>query len=295
VVNARPSITAEEVTPVCTLVDGDDGMGFMVGRLAMERAIRSARAFGIGLAGARRSTHYGMAALYAMQAVDAGMIGMAFTNASPALPAWGGRTAFLGASPLAVGVPGGKTPYILDMAMTVIARGKIRLAAQRGDPIPLGLALDGEGRPTTDASEAFRGVCLPFGGVKGAALSMLMEILAGVLTGANFAGDVKSLYFDHSTPQNVGHLFIALRPDLFVSGDEFRARMDTLTTRAKDCPRAEGFDEILIPGEPEARTREARLGTGIPLTADVLAALEREGSDAGVAFPATSAAPLAAA
>jgi LDH2 family malate/lactate/ureidoglycolate dehydrogenase len=294
VVNAQPNISVNDVTPVCALVDGDDGMGFMVGRRAMDRAIEAARTFGIGLAGARRSTHYGMAALYVLQAIDAGMIGMAFTNASPALPVWGGRTAFLGASPMAVGVPGGATPYVLDMAMTVIARGKIRLAAQRGDPIPLGLALDREGRATTNADDAFKGVCLPFGGVKGSALAMLMDIMAGVLTGANFAGDVKSLYFDHSAPQDVGHLFFAIRPDLFMPADAFRARMDTLVQRVKDCPRAEGFDEILMPGEPESRTRARRLADGIPISADVRAALAQEAQRAGVPFPAGMAAKPAA-
>jgi LDH2 family malate/lactate/ureidoglycolate dehydrogenase len=186
---------------------------------------------------------------------------------------------------MAVGVPGGRTPYVLDMAMTVIARGKIRLAAQRGEPIPLGLALDREGRPTTNADDAFQGVCLPFGGVKGSALSLLMDILAGVLTGANFGGDVKSLYFDHSAPQNVGHLFIAIKPDLFMPSEAFAERMDTLVQRAHDCPRAEGFDEILIPGEPEARTRAARVAEGIPVTPDVVATLRDEAARAGIEFP----------
>jgi LDH2 family malate/lactate/ureidoglycolate dehydrogenase len=293
VVNPRPSIKISNVTPVCALVDGDDGMGFLVGREGMAAAITSAETYGIGLAGARRSTHYGMAALYVMQAIDAGMIGLAYTNSSPALPVWGGRTAFLGASPFAAGVPAGQSaPYVLDMAMTVIARGKIRLAAQRGDAIPLGLALDAAGRPTTDATEAFAGVCLPFGGVKGSALSMLMEIMAGVLTGANFAGGVKSLYFDHSAPQNVGHLFIAIRPNLFMSSDEFGQRMDTLAERAKECPKAEGFDEILMPGEPEVRTKQLRSRTGIPFTPDVLNGLREEAAAAGIPLPSITDAPL---
>ena len=149
--------------------------------------------------------------------MNAGYIAMAFTNSSPAIPAWGGREAFLGASPFAAGIPGGQqSPYLLDMAMTVIACGKIRLASMHGESIEPGLALDAEGKPTTDAKKAFEGVCLPFGGAKGSALAMLMDLLAGVLTGANYGGDVKSLYFDHSEPQNVGHLFIAIKPDLFI-------------------------------------------------------------------------------
>jgi LDH2 family malate/lactate/ureidoglycolate dehydrogenase len=293
VVNPTPSIEVRPITPAVALADGDDGMGFLVGRRAMEEAIAMAGTMGIGMVGARRSTHYGMAALYVMQAIDAGFLGIAWTNSSPAIPAWGGRTAFLGASPFAAGAPGGtREPYVLDMAMTVIARGKIRLAAQRGDPIPLGLALDADGKPTTDAAKAFEGVCLPFGGVKGAGLSMMMEIFAGVLTGANFAGDVKNLYFDHTEPQNVGHLFMAIKPDLFVSKDEYARRMDTLVERAKACPRAEGFDEILMPGEPEARTHAQRLRNGIPITPDVVAPLEAEAKRAGIPFPAASDPPL---
>lgn len=286
IVNPRPTIVISQPAAAVALVDGDDGMGFVVGDRAMARAIDMARTSGIGLAGVRRSTHYGMGAIYAMQAIEAGMISLAFTNSSPAIPVWGGRNVFLGAAPFAAGAPGGeKGPYVLDMAMTIVARGKIRLAAQRGDPIPLGLALDTDGHPTTDARKAFEGVCLPFGGAKGAALSMLMDILCGVFTGAAYGGDVKSLYFDFSGPQNVGHFFLAMRPDLFISAEEFARRMDVLVGRVKDCPRAAGFDEIMMPGEPEARKREALLKAGIPLTGDIVEALETEAAALGLALP----------
>lgn len=162
------------------------------------------------------------------------------------------------------------------MAMTVIARGKIRLAATNGEAIPEGLALDNDGAPTTDAKQAFEGVCLPFGGAKGSAFAMLMELLSGVLTGANYGGNVKSLYFDHSEPQNVGHLFIAIRPDLFVSDAEFHHRMDDFVQKTKSLPKAKGFDDILIPGEPEEKTAQTRLKTGIPLSENVRKELQLE-------------------
>lgn len=254
VVNPTPEIKVEKVTGAVSKVDGDDGMGFLAGHRAMEEAIQLAENSGIGLVGVNRSTHYGMAALYVMQAIEKGYIALAYTNSSPAIPPWGGREAFLGASPFAAGVPAkNASPYLLDMAMSVIARGKVRLAALNGEEIPQGLALDRTGNPTTNAKAAFEGVFLPFGGAKGSAFAMLMDLLSGVLTGANYGGDVKSLYFDHSEPQNVGHLFIAIRPDLFVTQDEFGKRMDTFIDRAKSQPRAAGFDEILIPGEPEEK------------------------------------------
>lgn len=285
-VNPRPNVTVTKVAGAVAQVDGDNGMGFVASDIAMNAACDIATDMGIGLVGVHRSTHFGMGACYALRAIDRGFISMIFTNSSPAIPMWGGRTTFLGASPIAAGIPGGKhPPYIMDMAMTVIARGKIRLAAMRGDPIPEGLALDLEGNPTTDAAKAFEGVCLPFGGVKGSVLGTLMDLMSGVLTGANFGGDVKSLYFDHSEPQNVGHLFFAIRPDLFLSLDDFQARMDAFYDRIKQLPRAAGVDEIMLPGEPEQRREDQRRREGIPVTVDVIRELTEAGVARGVAFP----------
>lgn len=295
-VNPRPNIMVRRVAGAVAEIDADDGMGFLASHRAMDEAIAFAREAGIGLAGVRRSTHFGMGALYALQAIEAGFISMIFTNSSPAIPIWGGRTTFLGASPIAAGVPGGeRAPYVMDMAMTVIARGKIRLAAQRGESIAEGLALDLEGRPTTDAAKAFEGVCLPFGGVKGSVLATLMDLMSGVLTGANYGGDVKSLYFDHLGPQNVGHMFFAIRPDLFMPLEEFRGRMDTFVDRAKGLPRASGVDEIMMPGEPEQRMEETRARRGIPITDNIVAELVAEARRAQLPFPPGSEEPLEAA
>jgi L-2-hydroxycarboxylate dehydrogenase (NAD+) len=285
-VKARPNIIVTKAANAVASVDGDNGMGFLAAHRAMDEAINMARENGIGLVGVKRSTHFGMGALYALQAIEAGYISMIFTNSSPAIPMWGGRSTFLGASPIAAGVPGGRhPPYVMDMAMTVVARGKIRLAAMKGEEIPTGLALDNEGNPTTDAAKAFEGVCLPFGGVKGSVLATLMDLMSGVFTGANYAGRVKSLYFDHSEPQNVGHLFFAIKPDLFMTLEDFDQRMDDFIETARALPKAAGVDEILMPGEPEARCEIERLRTGIPITANVIADLQREGHAAGIAFP----------
>ena len=285
-VTARPDIKVEQVAGAVSLVDGDNGMGFLASHRAMDEAVSLAGRSGIGLVGVRRSTHFGMGALYALQAIEAGYISMIFTNSSPAIPMWGGRTTFLGASPIAAGIPGGKrAPYVMDMAMTVIARGKIRLASMRGEAIAPGLALDKEGHPTTDATAAFEGVCLPFGGVKGSVLATLMDLMAGAFTGANFGGDVKSLYFDHSGPQDVGHLFFAIKPDLFMRLDDFEARMDEYVDRIKALPRAAGVDEVMMPGEPEQRREDERRRTGLPITDNVVTDLMKATEAAGVAFP----------
>ena len=290
-VNPRPNVTLTKVAGAVAHVDGDNGMGFIASDAAMNVACDLAADMGIGLAGVHRSTHFGMGACYALRAIERGYISLIFTNSSPAIPMWGGRTTFLGASPIAAGIPGGThPPYVMDMAMTVIARGKIRLAAMKGDPIPQGLALDVDGNPTTDAAKAFEGVCLPFGGAKGSVLGTLMDLLAGLFTGANFGGDVKSLYFDHSEPQNVGHLFFAIRPDLFMALTDFQARMDTFYERIKELPRAAGVDEIMLPGEPEQRREDQRRQGGIPVTDNVVADLTAEGARMGVAFPSALAA-----
>lgn len=286
VANPRPRIEITRTAHAAAMVDGDNGLGLVVGRRGMAEAVRIAQEAGIGLVGVQRSGHYGMGALYILQAIEAGCIGLAFTNASPALPVWGGRAPFLGTSPFAAGAPAGAAPpFVLDMACSVVARGKLKFAAQRGEPIAENLALDREGRPTTDGAAAFEGVVLPFGGYKGAGMSMLMEVLSGVFTGAAFGGEVRNPFTGLDGYQGVGHFFVAIKADLFLPMTVFEARMEALAQRAKGQPRAEGFEEILMPGEPECRTEAIRRREGIPLTPDVVTALQAEGGRVGEPFP----------
>lgn len=282
-----PAITVVRVAPAVAAVDGGNGFGMVVATRAMAEAIALAREAGIGLAAVRRSSHFGMAACYALQAIAADMIGLVFTNASPALPPWGGRAPFFGTSPLACGVPAGEEePFLLDMAMSVLARGHVFLAKARGERIPEGLALDAEGRPTTDpAALVAGGTMLAFGGVKGASLSFLMDILGGVLTGAAFAGEVGNPHTDFDRPQGTGHLMVAIDPARLMPLETFRARMDHLIRAVKRQPRAAGVAEILIPGEREARRLREGLAAGVPLAPEVAAALRAEGERAGVAAP----------
>jgi LDH2 family malate/lactate/ureidoglycolate dehydrogenase len=282
-INPRPKLDLRHVTPVAAALDGDNGFGFVVGTRAMKEAIAMAREFGVGVVTAKRSTHYGMAANYALQAVDAGLMAMIFSNASPAMPPWGGKDGMFGTNPFCMAAPAGKhKPVILDMSPAVAARGKIRRAMRRGEPIPIGYALDGEGRPTTDATAALSGVVLPIGGYKGSGLSIFMDIFGGVISGANFGGDVGDQARMFDRPQGVGHFFLAMRPNLFVPEDEYRARMDTLIERVRSAPRAEGFAEILLPGEPEDRHEANRRKTGIPYANAEVEALAAEAKLAGI-------------
>ena len=277
----RPEMVLTQPTPVVARLDGGNGMGFLVATRAMNEAIARAQQFGVGIVFASNSNHFGMAACYLQQALRAGMAAMVLTNASPAMPIWGGRTPFLGTSPFAMAAPG-PTPLLLDMATSVAARGKIRRAADRGEPIPLGWALDPQGQPTTDADAGYRGIVLPVGGPKGSGLSLMMEAFAGVMSGAAFGGEVRNQYKDFEVPQNVGHFFMALKPELFAPEGAYSARMDDLVTRAKATPRAAGYDEILMPGEPEARIADQRRRDGLVIAPADLDMLRAESAGVGL-------------
>jgi len=286
-VTAAPQLQPRRVASAVAHLDGQDGLGFVVASRATEEAMAIAKEAGIGLVGVSRSTHFGMAATYLLQAVERGYIALVFTNASPAMPPWGGRREMLGTSPFAAGIPNPNgQPFILDMSPAVAARGKIRKALREGKPIPEGYALDENGRPTTDPAAALRGVVLPIAGPKGAGISMLMDILSGVLTGAAFGGDVGDQYKVYDRPQGVGHFILALRPDIFMPAESFNERMAALVTKVHENPRAEGFSEILIPGEPEARIEAGRLQGGIPYNRADLAPLLDLAKARGVSLPA---------
>ncbi|KAF2460219.1 putative malate/L-lactate dehydrogenase [Lineolata rhizophorae] len=279
---ASPAVAP--VTPCVGRVDAANCLGAVAARAAMAAAVDMAKGpAGIGLVGVRASNHFGMAAWVVQQAVDAGLLCLVFTNSSPALPPWGARDRLLGVSPIACGAPAGPRgrPFVLDMAPSVAARGKVYRAERRGEAIPEGWALDRDGAPTTDPARALEGVMLPVGGPKGSALAIMMDVFAGVLTGSAFAGHVASPY-DASRPADVGHFFVALRPDLFVSANEFRDRMDYLYQRVVGAEKMQGVDRVYFPGEIELVTKEERERTGIPYVEAEIAALNEEARHVGV-------------
>ncbi|KAH8167709.1 hypothetical protein CIB48_g536 [Xylaria polymorpha] len=251
---ASPELT--QVTPVVAQVDGRNGFGFLAASKGMAAAVDMAREFGIGMVSIKHSNHFGMSAWIVQQAIDAGMMSLVFTNSSPALPPFGGKGKRLGVSPIACGAPGGKEkPFILDMAPSVAARGKIYKAKRRGEKIPLDWALDSEGRPTDDPEAALGGVMQPMGGPKGSGLSIMMDVFSGVLS--------------------------AIKPDLFMSLEDFRERMDYLYQRVVGTDKAAGVDRIYFPGEIEQLRKEEREKTGIPLVQAEIVALNEEAKRVG--------------
>ncbi|GAQ06396.1 uncharacterized oxidoreductase YjmC [Aspergillus lentulus] len=281
VLDAKANPVLNQITPVVAQVDGQNGFGFVAAHLGMKRAIEMAREFGIGFVSVKHSNHFGMSAWVVQQALDAGMMSLVLTNSSPALPVWGGREKLMGVSPLACGAPAGKEkPFILDMAPSIAARGKIYKAARRGEKIPSDWALDGEGRPTDDPHKALEGVMLPMGGPKGSALAVMMDVFSGVLSGSAFAGHVTNPY-DPSRPADVGHFLVAIKPDLFMGLEEFKERMDYLYQRVVGSEKMAGVDRIYFPGEIEQITHEERLRTGIPYVQAEIDALNREAEKVG--------------
>ncbi|KAJ5106722.1 Malate/L-lactate dehydrogenase [Penicillium angulare] len=272
-----------QTTPVVASVDGKNAFGFVSAHMGMERAIEMAKEFGIGMVSIKHSNHFGMSAWLVDQAIDAGMMSLVFTNSSPALPVWGGKSKLMGVSPIACGAPAGKErPFILDMAPSVAARGKIYKALRRGEKIPTDWALDKEGNLTDDPASALEGVMLPMGGPKGSALSIMMDVFSGVFSGSAFAGHVTNPY-DPSKPADVGHFLVAIKPDLFMDLEDFKSRMDYLYQRVVGSDKMGGVDRIYFPGEIEQITRDKRLADGIPFTRAEIDALNEEAKSVGAA------------
>ncbi|KAG4417541.1 hypothetical protein IFR04_009353 [Cadophora malorum] len=279
------SPTLHQITPVVAQVDGRNSFGFLGAHMGMQAAISMAQTFGIGMVSVKHSNHFGMSAWIVQQAIDADMMSLVFTNSSPALPVWGGKEKLMGVSPIACGSPGkeGGKPFILDMAPSVAARGKIHKAARRGEKIPVDWALDGDGERTDDPEKALQGVMLPVGGPKGSALSIMMDVFSGVLSGSAFAGGVTGPYDTSGKEADVGHFLVAIKPDLFMGLEEFKERMGVLYEKVVGCERMKGVERIYFPGEIELDICEERVTSGIPFVKAEIEVLNREAEAVGCA------------
>ncbi|MDM5198994.1 Ldh family oxidoreductase [Fictibacillus enclensis] len=265
-IDPKARVTIEAEDDAIVLVNGNNNFGSVVGSKALDIALHKAKEKGAAIVGVKGSNHFGTGAFYALKAIEKNMILMVMSNASQTMPPTGGVRPFIGTNPLAIGVPAGnEIPYILDMATSVVARGKIIVAAQKGNDIPLGWAIDKEGNPTTDAEAALEGSVLPVGGPKGYAISMFIDILSGVLTGAGFGKYVNNMYENWEEPQNVGHFFVAIDINRFMPIEFFKQRMDLYIREIKAEPKANGVEEIFIPGEIEYHRVNERKTNGIKL------------------------------
>ncbi len=279
-INPTPTIKTLRGGLGLEVLDGDDAMGFVVGRAAMLRAIELAHQFNIGAVGAIRSNHFGAAALYARMAAEQGLIGIAMSNVMPNIVAPGGSQPITGNNPIAIAAPTfGDFPFVLDISLSNVAGGKLLLASKQGEKIPLDWATDREGRPTDDPVAGFAGFLLPLGGHKGLGLSYVVDILCGVLTGGAFQRQLKSMYQQASEPSLTGHFMIAINPLALMSQEELQDRMAQFTDTIHQSPMWDAGREMLLPGELEHRQALARQQTGIPLPASLyeeLIALGRE-------------------
>jgi LDH2 family malate/lactate/ureidoglycolate dehydrogenase len=264
------------------VIDGHDGIGQALAKRAMEEALARAGKHGVGVVGVRNSNHFGTAMYFTRMAAAAGCIGFLSTNASPAMAPWGGRRKVVGNNPWSIAAPAGRhAPMVLDIANSAVARGKVYLARQREERIPEGWALDPEGRPTTDPRAAIEGLILPMAGHKGYGITLMMDVLSGVLTGSGFATGVHGPY-QAEERSRCGHLAMALRIDAFQPVAEFTARMERLVAQIKATPLAPGAEEIFYPGEIEARNDARHRAEGLDLPAATLEDLARISRESGV-------------
>ena len=247
-INPQPKIKFKKISNSITHIDGDNGIGFVVADLGIKKVIENAKKTGLGIVGIKNSSHYGLSGYYAEQAVKKNLICMIYTSAPPAVAPHGASKSLFGTNPICFGSPtGSNVPFILDTSISKINRGKIRLASRNNKKLPKGVALDKFGKPTTDAKKALNGVQLPIAEFRGSGLAWMVDILSGVWTGANHAGKVKDPFDDFTGPQNVGHVFIAFKADLFVKN--FKKRIKDNIKIVKKLPKIKGHKKILYQGE----------------------------------------------
>jgi L-2-hydroxycarboxylate dehydrogenase (NAD+) len=273
VINPKPKIKIKKISQSISHIDANNSIGFVAADTAIKIAIQNAKKTGIGMVAVKNSGHYGLSGYYAEQAVKKNLITMIYTNAPPAVAPHGALKSLFGTNPICFGAPtGSKIPFILDTSISMINRGKIRVAAKNNQKIPKGVALDKFGKLTTDAKKALEGVQLPIAGFRGSGLAWMVDILSGVLTGGNHAGRVKDPFDDFSGPQNIGHLFIVFKSNLFVNN--FKKRIKDNIKIIKRLPKIKGVKEIMYPGQNKVKRFKKNIKKEIKITEMVKKDLE---------------------
>jgi L-2-hydroxycarboxylate dehydrogenase (NAD+) len=282
--NKRPTITVSKTAPATALVDGDNGMGHLVMTRAANEAIAMARETGVAWVGVRRSNHAGPAGLYAEMPTAHGMIGLyaAVANANH-MATWGGADLLLGTNPLAVGVPSGTGPLVLDMATSIVAYGTVKKYALRNLAMPEGWFVNpATGVPITDPSRSGDGILLPMGEYKGSGLALMLGLLGGVLNGAAFGRDVVDFNADDNSETNTGHFMVAIDIARFLPLETFKAEVDRHVRDFRGSKRLPGVAEIRLPGDRRSECRAERLRDGVPIAPALLSQLDKLAAALGV-------------
>ena len=274
-INPKPKIKIKKISHSISYIDANNSIGFVAADIGIKKAIANAKRTGIGLVGIKNSSHYGLSSYFAEQAVQKKLAVLCFTNAPPAIAPYGAKKKLFGTNPICFGTPtASKIPFILDTSVSMINRGKIRLAASKGHKIPNNVALDKFGKPTTDAKKALAGVQLPIAEFRGSGLAWMVDILSGVFTGGNHAGRVKDPFDDFSGPQNIGHLFIVMKPNIFVGNSYYKRIKDNIKT-IKKLPKVKGVKEILYPGQSKYTRYKSNLKKSIIIPKSLLEYLKK--------------------
>lgn len=282
---ARPAVVRQGAASA--LLDARRAIGMVAGSAAMETAIEKARSTGVGLVVVRNSSHFGAAGLYALQAAEAGMIGLALSNVDPNMTIPGARGKVLGNNPIAYALPAGRhRAVVFDVALSAVASLKVVTARDAGRSVPEGWIVDGTGRPTTDPSRyPDEGAMMPMAGHKGYGLALLVDALTGVLADAPTSDQVPSWLFDLDRPNEVSHAFLAVDPAPFGGDRPYAARAEAFLDRIHAVELADGATEVLHPGQIEWRHHDRALAHGVRLPADVRESLEAAGRSLGIAAP----------
>jgi len=298
-IEPTPTIKVDRESPATAVLDGGNGLGEVVSQQAMEICIQKAKTAGAGFVAVHDSNHYGIAAYYSMMALDHDMIGISMTNSTPIVVPTFGREAVIGTNPISLAAPAGtERPYVLDMATSIVPSGKMTVYKNLGKNLPLGWAIDKEGQAMSNPGEVSKmlysrtgGGLLPLGGEgeelgghKGYGLSLMVDILSGVLSGSAFGPGVYAQRDGGPAPGNVGHFFGALSIDSFLPRAMFEQRMDDILNVLKNSPKALGQNRIYIHGEKEFEIEDERRRNGIPLPDQVLEPLKEMADDLQVAF-----------
>lgn len=267
---AVPTVT--QTRPAALMIDVKGGFAYPAFDLAIERLPDLARTNGVAAAGFVRSHHAGVIGRHVERLAEQGLVALAFANTPGAMAAWGGRKAVFGTNPIGFAAPRrGDAPLVIDMALSAVARGKILTAAQKGEPIPEGWAVDAQGRPTTDAKAALKGTLTPAGGAKGSALALMVELIAVALTGANLASEATSFFDGEGPPPGVGQFVLAVDPAAFGGGQTFADRFASLVDMI------EGDGSARLPGTRRLALRAKAANDGVTVDGGLLAEARKLG------------------